>query len=475
MKKPALLFILFIACASIIYSSCTDSKLNEIKHTPEIVREGILAFNDISQLTSTIEALRESDVNDINNLPITKAYTLNGEFVSLNSILEEKVLSSLTEQERSEVKAEGLVYEPEDSIINDPCMMAVLNANREIQVSDKIYRYVDNGLIIYDVNSSFNPNSATIPKQFEQCVPIEDEEGNIATYIPLEDSSNSSEPKPQVINYNGSLTLSDGMNIPADRVRGIKFKKEADDNNAFVNFLSSFFGDNAAIVNEFDDTHRMKLRMYNYNYLIYVGCGMTVRMQKKKFGIWWRTSAQEFAYGWTALEFSYDFDDKVIPVIKGNNSYTPDCLCKDVPYSTRDVVLFNIGNIDVSKGDMGKVLKQGLESIRTKINTWQMQTQNSSQYDRGLFTTKNEGRKFIIIAPQGDRRSYDKGRDAVSFENYWFPGEYKIGIGLNSDGQITSFPFSFKAAKKGEITGGSVYAAVKYNNVWKGCVIETCD
>lgn len=50
----------------------------------------------------------------------------------------------------------------------------------------------------------------------------------------------------------------------------------------------------------------MKLRMYEQNYIIHRAVGMTVRMQARRFRIWWRKKAQEFRYGWSAIECEYD-------------------------------------------------------------------------------------------------------------------------------------------------------------------------
>lgn len=62
----------------------------------------------------------------------------------------------------------------------------------------------------------------------------------------------------------------------------------------------------------------MKLRMYEQNYIVARTIGMTLRMQKRLFRIWWRKKADEFRYGWTGLELQYQFKGNPIP--GGENS-----------------------------------------------------------------------------------------------------------------------------------------------------------
>lgn len=48
------------------------------------------------------------------------------------------------------IVADSLEYEPEDSLIVNPYMTAILNGEREVQVGDKICRFVNEGMVMYD-------------------------------------------------------------------------------------------------------------------------------------------------------------------------------------------------------------------------------------------------------------------------------------------------------------------------------------
>ena len=99
---------------------------------------------------------------DIKHLPATRAaaQALNGEFVSLRQHLLDQGLREFTDVELAEIAADSLEYEPEDSLIVDPYMTAILNGEREVQVGDKICRFVEDGMMMYDANEKvlFDPN-----------------------------------------------------------------------------------------------------------------------------------------------------------------------------------------------------------------------------------------------------------------------------------------------------------------------------
>ena len=65
-----------------------------------------------------------------------------------------------TDVELAEIAADSLEYGPEDSLIVDPYMTAILNGEREVQVGDKICRFVEDGMMMYDANEKvlFDPN-----------------------------------------------------------------------------------------------------------------------------------------------------------------------------------------------------------------------------------------------------------------------------------------------------------------------------
>ena len=129
------------------------------------------------------------------------------------------------------------------------------------------------------------------------------------------------------------------------------------------------------LTNNFDKRHRMKLRMYEQDYIIYRAAGMTVRMQQRRLRIWWRKKAQEFRYGWTAIECEYKFskpaflDPPKMPNGMPQYNKYPTAMNKKFPFADSKIVLFHIpvANYDVTTGDANKALAAGMKQLAKTI------------------------------------------------------------------------------------------------------------
>lgn len=309
MKKIVFLFVM-----ALYMSSCTQD-LTQNEHlqpqsdeTTGPVKSGVLHFNSADDLSSTILQMKERQVFDIKHLPATRAaaHALNGEFVSLRQHLIDQGLREFTDAELAEIVADSLEYEPEDSLIVDPYMTAILNGEREVQVGDKICRFVEDGMIMYDVNEKvlFDPNLVEQKLAVEsmphgQSVEIADANGVKAKLVKIDyikaeqilgdrigggasssdDSDNAGDNSQAAYNYDGSITLTNGVKIPRDRIRRATYTKGGGNGSWLAKGVSGLFGLNVTITNNYNKRHRMKLRMYEQDYIIYRAVGMTVRMQ----------------------------------------------------------------------------------------------------------------------------------------------------------------------------------------------------
>ena len=150
MKKILLLFVV-----ALYVSSCTQDLTQNENMQPQSdettapVKSGVLHFNSVDDLSSTISQMKERQAFDIKHLPATRAaaQALNGEFVSLRQHLLDQGLREFTDVELAEIAADSLEYEPEDSLIVDPYMTAIC-------------RFVEDGMMMYDANEKvlFDPN-----------------------------------------------------------------------------------------------------------------------------------------------------------------------------------------------------------------------------------------------------------------------------------------------------------------------------
>ncbi len=460
--------------------ACTDGVDLQENPTHSVSISKVLRFNSSTELSQQIELLKEADKLGVNLSSLTKS--INSNFVSLRQSLIDEGLSEFTDADLQEITNEELIYEPEDSIITDQYLASVLNSEREIMIGDKMYKYIEKGLVEYtptdeneEIVRGYDYNS--IPQDLPQGERIA--LGNDVALITIDYNQGTISGVP-VPNQNGSITLVNDVTIPASSVNRTKYTKENTGANWLQALISGYLGTNVTLVNEFDANHRMKLRMYNQDYILYRAVGFTVRMQQKTLGIWWRKKAQEFRYGWSAIEVEYKYDNPVFsPEVPPNPSGItrpkyPTTITKKFPYSNTDVVLFNIPIVDydLTTGDINKLFATGLAQVKGDIFSFMNSNPNQKDNPKGLFTIDNDARRILVVYPQGEEVAYNEGRDVVRWELQWFSGNCVIGFSTGGNGWSTEVK-EFSQAVTCTILRGQIYAAVKYNNEWKACIIET--
>lgn len=81
---------------------------------------------------------------------------------------------------------------------------------------------------------------------------------------------------------------------------------------------------------------------------------------------------------------------------------------------------------------------------------------------------------IYVIYPQGEEVAFNKGREVVKWDSDWFYGRYIIGFSIGLDNPSFGLSnFTFKSASEINLGRACIYAAVKYDNKWRGCVIKT--
>ena len=106
MKKILLLFVM-----ALYVSSCTQDLTQNENMQPQSdettapVKSGVLHFNSVDDLSSTISQMKERQAFDIKHLPATRAaaQALNGEFVSLRQHLLDQGLREFTDVESPQI------------------------------------------------------------------------------------------------------------------------------------------------------------------------------------------------------------------------------------------------------------------------------------------------------------------------------------------------------------------------------------
>lgn len=301
MKKQ---FIYLAAFIAFTVASCTvledksqveKSRLYSESGLTTMVENGVLSFNSMNEFGNTVDALKSGEACGLNIIPATKSD--DGSFVSLRESLVEKGLKEFTDEELAMIQEKGLTYEPEDELIKDPNLIVVLNQDRQVKIGEKVYTFVDVGVIVTDPDEPIDHEAVSqIGGSLEhgEAAPV----GNKGGYVVAIDYN-----QPTLINGGGndspmdfvtdeptdgsaggstgggsgsggvstrpsSLKLDDGIVIAESKIRRIEYVKDGGDGSWLTKFVNNLAGTSVLAHNYYDDGHRMVLRMFSQDYII---------------------------------------------------------------------------------------------------------------------------------------------------------------------------------------------------------------
>lgn len=431
-----------------------------------------LSFNSTNELADYAKMISEQS-----EITSTKAINCENGFVSLWDSKRAEVLSSLTDEDLAFAESEGLYYEPEDEIIPDPVFAKILNPKREVKVNGLVYRYISNGVIVYDEHSDMGIIESFSSKEYDQLPEKEEIRiDNGIRFIRLHyqtaldcDTLLTKSPTLEPGLYSDRLVLRDGVSVPRSDVHTISYNSEGDA-NWFQRTISSIFGTSVVATNYFDSSHRMKLRTFSQDFVVYTTVGMTVRMQQKAVGIWWRKKAQEFRYGWTSVECYYTYKGPSYPSGVSLDFQKANVLLHDhTNYYEKPLVLFSIPVIDypVTNNTVSSLFKSLLQKNQKRINAWLNNNPNYRDNPYSFFSADKQ-MSYSMIYPQYEEYATNDGREQVNWD---LRPHFQVGVKIGG-GDISPTFSPVSDPEKIEIRRGEIYAAVKYNNKWKACVIS---
>lgn len=357
---------MIVACAKENSSGISKQSVEECQN--------VIAFDTPSDLNAYAES-----VNGQQSVVITKAMpSVPSDFVSLWDRQVKDFYASLSDSEIADAERDGLVYEPEDDIIPDPVFAKIVNEKREVSVGGEIYRYTKNGVIIYSPKVDDKEIDAFNDDEFrslsdKQEVVINPDVRFVRIVYNEPDIYDMVDTKAPIIEpgVNGDeLILKNGIMISGDKLRYVKYEKGGGDASGFQKTISGIFGTSVVATNYFNSKHRMKLRTFSQDFVVYTSVGMTVRMQHKRAGIWWRRKAEEFRYGWTGVECHYTYAGPAFP--SGITLKNINVINQPTSYYEKPLLLFTVplAQYKVTDQTVGKLLKNLLEKNKTRINNW---------------------------------------------------------------------------------------------------------
>lgn len=520
---------LFVSCAQ------PDEEFSPATKAERVAKLGVLSIASEAGFAALVDEMKQMGTFDVRDLPQTRSGEVQTDdtFVSLREHLIEQGLREFTDEELAEIIADSLEYDPEDSLIVDPYMMALLNENREVQIADKMYRYVDEGLLIYDapviLDSGYDfdtlayfdaehfslPDSLTL--QEGESTAVVDDNGMEAVLHHIEYRKDYQILDPSFEDFGGGgsesgtggssgggtsggntedeptngLLLNDGSIVPESNINFAYYEQGEGDGSWIQKGISGLLGTNVVVINKFDKKHRMKLRMFDMDYLIYKSCGMTVRMQKKFLGIWWRKKAQRIYYGWSPLEIEYKFPYKIffdpgsptppnVELGEGDidelPSKYPDVYTRDFPLKGGKVALFHVpGNqYDFRSGNIGQFFNNYMSTISdlTALCGSYLTKNGLADMSYGLYTPSADDCRMLCIFPSFSQSVDAEGREAIRWESMLAVWAVTYSYKLDESFNYKNIGFE-DTTPDFKIMRGGVYGAVMYNNQLRACLIGT--
>jgi len=453
--------------------SVFDTSIKKVEGMQRLI---VSSRNDLGVLINSMGASTNPltrAVLEANNVQFSEN---EDKFVSLLEANRTNVMESLTEDQRLQIEndEDGLEYCPSDSVIADIKFAQLLNAEREIQIADTIYKYTPKGVAftlaknelelskVEELSKDIDPSSQNIGKKLELSDGI--------TFIPMNY-------KPAVFDTNSAsvatytsqgLKLKDGTFISSDKIREVNYKDKGD-GGWLHNFFTGIFGRNVVAVNKFSSDKRLRLNFYDQNYIIYANIGTELNMQKKKFFIWWNTKGEKLVQGWETISLKYDFPKPATSYYSTNpltgKVDAPSLFKNPFPFQDESEVLVHVPfiNYDFTTKDVNKAFQTGVKAAVNAGTSWLKDNINKIPKERlGLFTSE-ERNIYIMFGPFSTSATQKSTLENKVYAK-WFPGTYEVFF--SSDNQFIPKKIKIDGNDHVELYRGSVYGAIKYKGRW---------
>ena len=496
-----------------ILTACQDNVIQPeqeslIAENPQKVQEGMQRIvaaspEEIEQLITQMEDGVQPASRAVSSVTLSNN---EEEFVSLIEANRQKVMSSLTPLQLDSIAndEEELEFCPADSVIADIQFAQLLNADREIQVGQTVYKYVPNGVAYTDVshaadlktieavtsNIQVTPENEGQPMRVTsnvdfrpvqyQLVQFEDQlvDGGGGGYTGggTSGGGSSSGGSSSGGNTTGSssstgIKLSNGYTIPTSDIRDINYYDKGD-GNWLHRTWTGIWGRNVVAIKKFNSKKKLTMNFYDQNYIIYANIGTKLKMQKKVCGIWWNIKAEEMVQGWETVTIKYTMPEPTIPKFVNpynNKNEIPQYAWNPFPYGKDNVLLLTIPyiNYEFTTSDLNKAFNAGLNFAWNKAAGIVKGLINNDKSRAGLMAFNNKD-TYVIYGPYSEGHSKKKSVETKFFAK-WFPGTYEFGFSLGSSIKISKVSFSGNDGV--ELYRGVVFGAIKYDGKWLGARI----
>ena len=506
-------------CIALLLSSCNRKEQPDAVVVPKSALEPRLRFSDSEGFKEAINLINRSPDKNQASLEISRQYATGNGFASLadhKKSLSQSAASGRTTEEKNAMEEDSL-----DELVPDPGFASILNKNLKVQVGGLIYKVTRHGTFycvegkleqLNEILKDYKP-AVSDKKIADYLYEVDSEIFRYDTFTEATDNSTAA-----TKTTNGRRSASGrtmrcniaGQPIVCPRPPGCKplwdgttYLPWLDPCNLFLpddvycqfststygantivgKGIENMFGRNDGVEENFDRNHRIKVKLYNFNYLVYSSIGIKVKFQKRGWtGIWYKQNCEKLAVGWDALIFE-------IPV-----AYPKPTGVQEFPGKTfvKEVIRFPDFNIDVDALTylddriLGKSVYNN-KDISDALN-------NLAQEQLGDLTKKIWNFAEKTLDPQG----VQSRESATKAFRYFFPDKFVMALSrwetTNNNQDVIDLQLDFntiqvsysgngqqfdawsnfiqpsldKKAKSYTIKKASVYGAGKHSGAWKG-------
>lgn len=368
--------------------------------------------------------------------------------------------------------------------------MPLLNAKREIQVGNTVYRYFPNGVAkveseyILEIDDCIDEIQTIEVTELnaEKPIPMTShlvfipynyfQNGQLSMWDDEPEGDYYTDPETDTtVQYPEPIILSDGTIIPGENVREVNYNSSGD--GGWLHKLTTgLFGRNTVAIKKFTNNKKLVLNLYDQNYIIYSNIGTHLKMQKKVFGIWWNIKAEEMEHGWDVMGLAYKCKKQPIEYFVNPNTNKkeyPTHAWNPFPMGTESRLLFTIPIIsyNFTTKDLNRIFKS-LVSQAYKTTTNEIRNLIGNNQKRADLMSFSD-REILILNGHHSTRETNTRSMQTKFFAKWFPGDYKFGFSFGSSIQFKSFKIDPDDGVR--LDCGVVYGAIKYNGKWIGARI----
>lgn len=484
------------------------SKIEVHDEFPSNIDVDYLQFASVDNFTTTISKINKQGRENIILSDIIGTDDLKMPVKNFRSIVDNKLVLLNRDASNARLNTDELISLAEDSLdelVPDIAFATLLNEKLEIQVENIFYKITPHGTFFCDASLT-NKLKEIVGQNYEPMheMMIDDylyqvEPGifRYDTYGEADENSVSVDELDQVDYSNARLSTSPCGYVQPDGTSGYFLSEEEycslktysfGAKTIVGKFIASIFGVNSYIKENFDSKHRVKVKFYNYNYVLYSSIGVKTKFQKKGWtGIWVKDETERLSAGWDAIVFEVPIPNMPKPPYSGfPTKGVAKAIYQFANFSVEADVITRLDNRifnlppekDIfDNGDLSNALNNlssnTLANLVKKTWNYAEKSLSYSQYAARREATKSWEQiypsKIVIVMSRWEKSKNNE--DVIDCNFDWntirltYKGSLYGDIKLIDDFAKPSFT---NRAKSYKVKKASIYGAAKYKGQLKG-------